>query len=83
MQTPVLFAPQQPQFASATPPGPFILSGLMSAVPADIAPRISYQQPVQVTTAPYARQQPYGGVGPPQQQYYGVTADGRQVVVRP
>jgi hypothetical protein len=78
--TPVIFAPQQPQFSAA--PGPFMWSGPMSAVPADFVPRTPYQQPVQVVAAPYAGQQPYGGYGPQPQQYYGLSADGRQVVVR-
>ena len=92
---PVVFAPPQPQYMPAASPtmpsGPFMWSGPMGAVPSGGMGRSLAAQQVQfvsnggIRPVAYGGQQPYPAYAlqqPAMQQVYGMTADGRQEMLR-
>jgi len=93
---PVIFAPPQPQYMPAVQPavpsGPFMWSGHLGAVPSTgaMGRMLGMQQGQLVGNAglqpmTYRGQQSYPGYmqqQPVVQQVYGVTADGRRVLLR-
>ena len=92
---PVMFAPPQPQYVPAVPPampsGPFMWSGRLGAVSLGAMGRTLGVQQGQLVSNGGLQAMAYGGQQPylsyPQQQpvvqqVYGVTADGRRVLLR-